>query len=132
MDKPGSVQGRRPRDLLVIALLMILFGLAEVATSFTHNFFGVNTAAGDASTAAGTAVGMLYVLSGVFILPVRKWGAALAIICLAADVVGRVAMVATGLYPLDSAKQTFAMIMGTLIAALFAVYIGLKWKSFKG
>ncbi len=131
MNNTGATQGGRRRDLLVVALLMILFGLAEVVTSFTHNFFGVNTAAGDASTIAGAAVGMLYVLSGLFVLPFRKWGAAAAILCLAADVAGRITMVAAGLYPLDSTKQTFAIVLGTLIAALFAVYIGIKWKSFK-
>ncbi len=116
---------------MVIAVLMILFGLAEVITSFTHNFFGVNTAEGTASTVAGAAVGLLYVLSGIAILPMRKWGAVVAIVCLVADVAGRVAMVATGLYPLDSSRQTVAIILGTLIAAIFAVYIGLRWKSFK-
>ncbi len=130
MDKTGPAQQRRRRDLMVIAGLMILFGLAEVVTSVTHNFFGVNTAEGPSSTVAGAIIGLLYVLSGIFILPFKKWGAILAIVCLAVDVAGRVAMVMTGLYPLDSAKQTFAIILGTLIAAVFAVYIGIKWKKF--
>ncbi len=131
MDKTSSSQIQRPRDLMIIAVLMILFGLAEVVTSFTHDFFGVNTAAGNASTIAGAAVGLLYILSGIFILPLRKWGAAAAIVCLIGDVAGRVAMVATGLYTLDSSRQTFAIILGTVIAAVFAIYIGFKWKIFK-
>ncbi len=131
MDKTGPTQTQRPRDLMVIAGLMILFGLAEVVTSFTHNFFGINTAEGTASMVAGAAIGLLYVVSGIVLVPVRKWGAATAIVCMAADVAGRVAMVATGLYPLNSAEQIFAIIVGTVIAAAFAVYIGLKWKAFK-
>ena len=49
---------------------------------------------------------------------------------LIADIVGRIAMVATGLYPLGSWKQTFSMILGTSIVAAFAIYIRLKWSSF--
>ncbi len=121
----------RPRSLTIIAALMLLFGLAEVVTGVTHQFFGLTTAQTDLATAAGVAIGLLYVLSGLFILPLKKWGAALAIACLAADVAGRVAMVAAGLYPLDTSRQTVAILLGTLIAAAFAVYIAYKWKSFK-
>ena len=35
-----------------------------------------------------------------------------------------------GLYPTDSAEKTLAIIAGTTIVALFAVYIVLKWRSF--
>src|SRR5271165_6355167 len=30
-----------PWDIMLVAVLMILFGLAEVATSFTHSFLGL-------------------------------------------------------------------------------------------
>jgi hypothetical protein len=123
-------QNIRPRGILVVAIAMILFGLAEVATGFTHQFFGLSTTKNDASTILGAGIGMLYLLSGLFILPMKKWGAALAILCLAGDVGGRVAMVLTGYYPLGSSEQTFAMILGTLIAFGFAIYIGLRWRAF--
>jgi len=61
----------------------------------------------------------------------RKWAAAIAIILLLLDIIGRIALVATGLYPTNTLKQTFAMAAGTAIAAIFAIYIGLKWKSFR-
>ena len=61
----------------------------------------------------------------------KKWAAAMAIVLLGADILGRIALVATGLYPTDSLKQTFAIIAGTAIAAIFAVYIRLKWQAFK-
>jgi hypothetical protein len=47
----------RPRGILIVALLMILFGLAEVVTGFTHRFFGISTTEGVASTYAGAAIG---------------------------------------------------------------------------
>jgi hypothetical protein len=40
-------------------------------------------------------------------------------------------MVLAGLYPLSSFSQTFAIVVGTAIAAFFAMYIGSRWKSFR-
>jgi len=44
-----SNQIRRPRAIVVTAVLMIVFGIAEVVTGLTHNFFGVTTTQGSAS-----------------------------------------------------------------------------------
>lgn len=131
MRQANIPQTYRPRGLTIAALLMVLFGLAEVVTSFTHQFFGLTTAQSTVSTYVGAAIGILYILSGLLILPSKKWGAALAILCLAGDVAGRIAMVLTGLYPIDTAMQMVAIILGTLIAVIFAIYIGIKWKSFR-
>jgi hypothetical protein len=35
----------RPRGITIAALLMILFGLSEVLTAFTHDFLGISTPA---------------------------------------------------------------------------------------
>ena len=40
-------------------------------------------------------------------------------------------VVMTGLYPFNSFLQTFSIIVGTTIAVIFAIYIGVKWKSFR-
>src|ERR1039458_7300261 len=109
----------RPWGIIVVAYLMILFGLAEVVTGFTHQFFGVTTARGAASAYAGASLGALYAAAGVLVLTMRKWAVALAIGCLTADVVGRVAMVLTGLYPAASSAQTFAIVIGTAIVIAF-------------
>ena len=109
---------------------MLAFGLAEVVTGLTHTFFGISTSRSTASACAGVTIGALYALAGLLILPMKRRAAALATVLLIADIVGRVAMVATGLYPLDSWKQTFAMTLGTSIVATFAIYIRLKWSSF--
>jgi hypothetical protein len=121
---------KRPRGMLIVALLMIIFGLAEVTTGLTHNFFGVSTARVITSAYAGVAIGILYAVAGLLILSMKRRAAALAIVLLIADIVGRIAMVVTGLYPVDSLKQTFAIFLGTTIVAFFAVYIRLKWSSF--
>ena len=120
----------RPRGIVIVALLMIVFGMAEVVTGFTHNFFGLSTAKVTTSAYVGAAIGVLYALAGLLILPMKRWAAPLAIVFLIADIIGRIAMVVTDLYPVDSFKQTLAIIMGTSIVAIFAIYISLKWSSF--
>jgi hypothetical protein len=125
------VNQRRPWGILIVACLLILFGAAEVVTGFTHNFFGITTSSRTIFTSSSAAIGACSVVGGLLILTMKKWAAALAIVLLAADIGGRVALVATGLYPTNSARNTFSIIAGTVIAALFAVYIGWRWKSFR-
>jgi len=122
----------RPRGILIVAALMILFGLAEVATGFTHNFIGmVSTSQASLATYLGVALGLFYFIGGLLILTIRKWVAILAILLLCGDIIGRIAMVLAGLYPVNSFRQTFAIVIGTAIAVVFAVYIGLKLKYFR-
>jgi hypothetical protein len=120
-----------PLSLTIIAGLMILFGLAEVATGFTHQFFGLTTAQIVWSTYLGVALGLFYFIGGILVLTKRRWAGIIAIVLLCSDVFGRVGMVVFGLYPVDSFRQIFGIVTGTVIAAFFAVFIGLKLKSFR-
>jgi hypothetical protein len=128
MDKPAN-RGR-PLGITVVALLMIVFGLAEVSTGFTHRFFGLSTAPVRVSTYTGVAIGVLYAVSGLLILSMKKRAAALAIVLLIIVIIGRISMVVAGLYSVDSFKQALAIFLGTSIVAFFAIYIGLKWSWF--
>lgn len=121
----------RPVGITIVAVLMILFGLAEVVTGFRHEFFGLTTAQVKISTDVGVSIGLFYFIGGLLILTKKKWAAILAIVLLGADVLGRIYMVVAGLYPINSFRQTFSIIVGTLLAALFAVYIGMKLKFFR-
>src|SRR5450631_4941851 len=77
-------------------------------------------------THAAAAIGGFYVAdSCLLILTLRKWAAALAIVLLVADVAGRIALVVAGLYPLNSIEQTFAVVVGTLIAIGFGIFIAM-------
>src|ERR1039457_6389999 len=106
----------RHLGITIVASLMILFGLAEVATGFTHNFLGlVSTASATASTYGGVGIGALYAIGGMFLFIMKKWAAIIAEICLLFVVLGRITLVVTGLYPLNSFMQTFSIIVGTLI-----------------
>lgn len=119
-----------PRGLTVVAVLMILFGLAEIRTGFSHNFFGLTTAHVSVATYLSAALGICYVVGGCLISTKRKWAAALAIGLLGVDVVGRVAMVLGGLYSMDTFRQSLAIVVGTGIACFFAVYVARKWSYF--
>jgi hypothetical protein len=127
----SSVRQGLPLGILVVAALMILFGLAELVTAFTHSFFGLTTSEAALSTAIGAALGACYFAGGLVLLTGRRWAAVLAVALLCVDVIGRIAMVVAGLYPLDSFRQTFAIVAGTTIAAFFAVYVGSRRKAFK-
>src|SRR5262249_16294899 len=90
----------RPWGVSLVATLMILFGSAEVVTGL---FLGhrIGIAPGNSTVFAYecSAIGALYVTGGLLLLIGKKWAAGLAEACLAADVVGRVHLVLTGVYP---------------------------------
>jgi len=126
-----SIHAPRPRGITLVAVLMIVFGLAEVVTSFTHSFLGITTSQTALFTASAAAIGACYVVAGVLILTMRRAAAALAIMLLIADILGRLALVVTGLYPLNSLEQVIGIIGGTALAVIFALYIRSKWRAFE-
>jgi hypothetical protein len=69
-----SVNESRPRGITVVALLMIVFGLAEVTTSFTHRFFGLFTSKVTISFFLGAAIGVIYALAGLLVLSIEQAG----------------------------------------------------------
>jgi hypothetical protein len=121
----------RSLDITIVASLMIVFGFAEIVTSFTHHFFGLHTAEGAASTYIGAVTGALYAAAGFLILTMNWKAATLAIVLLVVVVAGRIAMVASNLYPVETFRQTAAIAVGTSIAAGFAIYIGVRRAVFR-
>ena len=120
-----------PRPVAIVALLMIVFGFAEVITGFTHDFFGLHTAQGAVSSYMGASIGVLYASAGFVILFMKRHKAVLAIVLLLMVVAGRISMVMTGLYPVNTFRQAVAMILGTSIAAGFAIFIALQRSAFR-
>jgi len=125
------VNRSRPFGIIVAAAFTVLAGLAEVVTGFTHNFFGITTSSVTVFTYSAAVIGLFYLAAGLLILTMRRWAAAIALVLLGADIVGRLVLVVTGLYPTDSLKNTLSVIAGTVLVALVALYIGWKWKSFR-
>ena len=126
----GAATRKRDTVLIIVAALMIIFGIAEVFTGFRHTFFGVHTSYVAAATYLGAGIGVLYLLAGALILTTKKSAAALALGLLGAVIIARIAMVVFELYPTDSGSQLFAIVLGTMIACAFFVVVALKWDSF--
>jgi hypothetical protein len=120
---PGS------RGLLIVAVLSVVFGLVEIATAFTHNFAGVSTSIGFASSYSTAAVGSTYAIAGLFLLTMKRWGASIAVFFYIVDVVGRATLVTFGYFPVDSSENVIAIVLGTGIAAVFGLYTIMKRKS---
>jgi len=124
---PEEVLQRRYRVLKIVALLMILFGSAEVVTSVSHNFFGIHIGGSRVATYAVMAIGCLYAAAGLLVLTRKRRPAVLALVLLGLVVGGRVAVAMTGLYPTGSVRQLAAIAVGTSIVVGFAIYIRLQW-----
>ena len=125
------VNRSRPFGIIVAAAFTVIAGLAEVVTGFTHTFFGITTSSVAIFTYTSVVIGLCYLAAGLLILTMKRWAAALALVLLGADIVGRLVLVFTGLYPTDSLKNTLSVIAGTVLVVLVALYIVWKWKFFK-
>jgi len=125
------VNRSRPLGIIVAAAFTVFAGLAEVVTGFTHTFFGITTSSVTIFTYSAAVIGLFYLAAGLLILTMKKWAAAIALVLLGADIIGRLVLVVTGLYPTYSLKHTLSVIAGTVLVALVALYIGWKWKSFR-
>ena len=120
------IQGRS-MGIVVVAISMIIFGLAEIITGFTHNFIGlISTSSNILSTYGASGIGALYAVGGLLLLTKRKVAAKFALACLVVVIVGRIFLVLAGLYPISSFLQSFSIIVGTTIAVIFAIYIALE------
>ena len=120
----------RPVGVIVASSLMILFGILEVVTGFSHNFVGISASTSLAFTVVGATIGAFYSVAGVLTLTMNRRAVLCAMVLLAADVVGRLSLVATGLFPLDSTENTIGIVGGTSIAVVFAIYLGLRFGIF--
>ncbi|MGA7523852.1 MAG: hypothetical protein WBW84_15480 [Acidobacteriaceae bacterium] len=114
----------------MVAALMIAFGVAEVITAFRHSFFGLHTEKSVGSIVAGSAVGFLYAAAGALVIRQRRSGLVAALICLALDVAGRVAMVVFGFFPVAALTQLAGMLAGTLIVIGFGAYLWSRRRHF--
>jgi hypothetical protein len=129
MTAANSTSSVRVWDIRIISALMVIFGIAEIHTGFSHKFFGVTTEPTVASTYAGAVLGLLYALAGGLCLVRKRWSIRAAITTLTVVVIGRIAMVVLGYFPITTAKQTFSIVAGTALAALFTLYLWWRRKS---
>jgi hypothetical protein len=68
-------------------------------------------------------------LGGFFLFAKRTWTLVVTETCLVLVILGRLLLVASGLYPVDSFLQTFSIITDSAIAVMFAIYVGMEWRA---
>lgn len=116
---------RRPKDVIVVAVLLIVFGLGEIWVGMFGNFLGILSQSIPPS-AATAIVGAFYSLGGVALLVTRRqWGTILSLIFIGAEVLGRAYLVATGVAPSHGA-DFYKIVVGAIIAIGFMSYIALR------
>lgn len=113
---------RRPRGVLIVAVIVIVFGLGEVWVGWSGNYLGILSTRLPTS-AATVVVGLFYVLGGVALLVTRRtWGTVLSLTFIGLEVLGRIYLVLVGVAPRKGA-DFFKIIVGGVIAVGFMLYI---------
>jgi hypothetical protein len=119
---------KKDKLVIIISLLMIIFGIAEIVTGIRHEFFGLVTTEQLITTIVGIGLGLCYLLGGIFLFVYKKWSLILSLVLLILDITGRLIMIFTGMYPISTAYQTFGIVTGTLVATFFAVIVFIKMR----
>ena len=121
---------RRPTGILVVGAFAFIAGLGEVVVGLTGNYLGILAHSMAPSLSTGI-VGMFYSLGGLSLLVTRKkWGAVLGMLFIAAEILGRVYLIATGIAP-ATGRDAIKILIGGLIALALIAYIARKWKCFE-
>src|SRR5215469_1937889 len=81
-------------------------------------------------SAVTALVGACYSLGGTFILTLTKWGAALGMVFIAAEILGRIYLVATGVAP-STGPDAIKIALGAAIALALIGYVASQWRRFR-
>lgn len=115
--------------IIFVAVFAVLCGLDEIVVGRTGNFLGILTRSILPSPATAI-VGLFYTLGGLFLLTMRKWGAALAMMFICAEVLGRAYLVWVGIAPSGGADLAKVAVGGAIALALVG-YIATQWNHFR-
>ena len=130
MNFASATPAQRPRDILVLAVVLIIFGLGEIWVGFFGNYLGI-LAKSIPPSLATAVVGIFYCLGGLMLLITRRtWGAILSLIFIGCEVLGRAYLVWTGIAP-ATGPDLVKIIIGGLIAVGFMLYIGSRTWGFR-
>ena len=102
--------------LVAVGIFAVIAGAGEIIVGFTGNYLGI-LAHSMTPALATVMVGAFYGLGGLCILTLRKWGAALGVAFIGAEIAGRVYLVASGMAP-STGADAIKIIIGGLIAGI--------------
>ena len=123
----GDGQGRR-WGIMAAGVFAIVAGLGEIIVGVKGNYLGILSKPLRPS-AVTALVGVCYSLGGVFILTLRKWGAALGMALIAAEILGRIHLLATGVAP-RTGPDAIKIAVGAAIALALIGYVASQWRRF--
>ncbi|MDA9506949.1 hypothetical protein XI09_20430 [Bradyrhizobium sp. CCBAU 11386] len=124
-DSDGQGRGW---GIVAAGVFAIVAGLGEIIVGVKGNYLGILSKPMEPS-AVTALVGACYSLSGVFILTLRKWGVALGMALIAAEILGRIYLVATGVAP-STGPDAIKIAVGAAIALALIGYVAARWRRF--
>jgi len=107
--------------ILIVGGYAVLAGLGEIVVGITGNYLGIPATPIPPSFST-VVIGSFYSLGGLSILTVKKWGAALGVFFIGAEMPGRVYLVITGIAP-AAGIDAIKILIGGVIACSVVVYI---------
>ena len=129
MKTADSGEQGRGWGIVAAGVFAIAAGLGEIIVGITGNYLGILSKPLEPS-AVTALVGACYSLGGAFILTSKKWGAALGMALIAAEILGRIYLVATGVAP-RSGPDAIKIAVGTAIALALIGYVASQWRRFQ-
>jgi hypothetical protein len=113
---------------MIAAGYCIFAGLSEVWVGITGNWMGLLSK--PLKPSFWTAlVGAFYVAAGISLSLKNRTGALLGIVFILLEVLGRVRLVCTGIYP-SRGPDFVKSVVGGSIAVLVVVYVASQWRKF--
>jgi hypothetical protein len=129
MKTADSGEHGREWGIVAAGVFAIVAGLGEIIVGITGNYLGILSKPLEPS-AVTALVGACYMLGGVFILTSTKWGAALGMALIAAEILGRIYLVATGVAP-STGPDAIKFAVGAAIALALIGYVASQWRQFR-
>jgi hypothetical protein len=124
-DSDGQGRGW---GIVAAGVFAIVAGLGEIIVGVEGNYLGILSKPLEPS-AVTALVGACYCLGGVFILTLRKWGVALGMALIAAEILGRIYLVAAGVAP-NTGPDAIKIAVGAAIALALIGYVASQWRRF--
>jgi len=112
-------------SVIIIASLMLFSGLGETVVVFLTNSNVSN------SSILLYILGFSYIFGGILIFLMRKWSFIISIIFLFGNIVLRIIMLFTGIYPTSTAIEIFGYIFGISFSLFFLISLIIQIKKAK-
>jgi hypothetical protein len=118
----------RHLGISIVAVFAIIAGLGEIVVGFTGNYLGI-LSKNITSSFSTVVIGAFYSLGGFCLLTMKKWGAALGILFIGAEILGRLYLMMAGIAP-STGTDAIKIVIGGAIALALILYISSQWTRF--